>query len=221
LVRIVPILIPPLTDSILPVLESAEFLVKCDSISRDNEVDFDFMRRSQSSLKKAWAHVITMLGTRHTGAISLPEGDQTLGLAASSILPIPTSSQFSLPRELGAEVTRWAGLSADWNHHRALWISAEAVDKSSEIAVEVSRVLAPNVSVVDVSEARSIFWPLVYGLARASSYYREEVYLHPPVQFSGVFSILAFYGPTFSSYERFRAPWPNDEDATVRISFHC
>ncbi|KAJ6556144.1 hypothetical protein B0H19DRAFT_1262244 [Mycena capillaripes] len=193
----------------IKLIESGEFFVSCDSLSRDSEAGFDFVRRHHSPFKKLWAK----------DRLALPEGEETLGLlAASSVAPAVSPSHFTVAPEFAEALGHWAGVARQ-NH---LWISTDTTAYDS-ITDEIIAVLASpglgsasSVAVkVDVSEARAIFWPLINGLVLASSDYRDELGIDPPAMFSGYLPVFSIYMPHFASYEFYRAPWPHVDDAVV------
>ncbi|KAF7359798.1 Serine/threonine-protein kinase STY8 [Mycena venus] len=197
------------------VLGCAEFFLSCDSLSRDPEIGFDLMKRRNSRLKRLRGRIVQMLKFPRKGTIALPDNEESLGLAALAA----SYSPFVVSPELSTIVGDWAQISIQ--KPRALWISTDAT-VYDVISDEIAAILrspglgaAKSVAVkVDVSEARAILWPLVDGLVRASSEYREELGINPPWQFRFYYPLFSHYTPTFASYEPYRAPWPDSDEAS-------
>ncbi|KAK7045071.1 Serine/threonine-protein kinase STY8 [Favolaschia claudopus] len=198
------------------VFNAAEFFVACDSLSRDSELPLDFMLRQNSPLKTFRKWFSAIFQRRRTGEITLPEGDETLGLLHnSSVVPTEPHSPIPVPPALAQIAQHW--LTASGTNHRALWITTSTLAAYDSIAREVSAVLPCGTAIVDVSQARAVFWPLVQGLICASTSYREELGINPPSQFRHFFPLFSFYMSTFASYEPYRAPWPNSEDTSYLL----
>ncbi|KAJ7323599.1 hypothetical protein DFH08DRAFT_348440 [Mycena albidolilacea] len=85
--------------------------------------------------------------------------------------------------ELVTSMAHWSGLSVE-GPHKALWVTAENDGRRHEIAQASYRQFCLhggfNTALVDVSQTRSIFWPLALALAKASPGYMEQLEEHPP-----------------------------------------
>ncbi|KAF7360945.1 Kinase-like protein [Mycena sanguinolenta] len=204
------------------ILESTEFYVLRDSLSRDADAGFDLMMsRSSSAFKRLWARFAAMLKIRRTGAIALSE-EEHLGLAASYSVPPASQVPSVVPPEIAAIVEHWA--EASKQKHRALWISTDGMsyDSISDQITPVVTALGMNDPVkVDLSEARAVFWPLVHGLVRASVEYKDELGINPPWPIRSQFALFSPYAAMFSSNEPYRASWPDHQRAEVIAGSSC
>ncbi|KAF8144228.1 hypothetical protein K438DRAFT_587536 [Mycena galopus ATCC 62051] len=205
------------------VLDCAEFRVACDSLARSEE-DFNVLNHRNLTFKKVWMRIADMFKIRRTGPVALPYDEEALVLT-DSISLLPDSA--IVPPELAKIVEHWAQLST--KEHRALWISRDTIsydsisDKTSydPISDEITAILASpelgeacSVAVkVDMREARAIFWPLLYGLVRASPDYMDELGLDPPWLILNQISATSVC-LDLDSYNSYRAPWPDAENTS-------
>ncbi|KAJ7814162.1 hypothetical protein B0H14DRAFT_2851065 [Mycena olivaceomarginata] len=172
------------------VLESTQLYVLRDSLSRDAEAGFDLMM--SRAFKRFWARIVAMLKIRRTGPIALTE-EEHLGLAASYSAPLAQAPSI-VPPEIAAIVEHWAEASKLKQKHLVTGLGMN------------------DPVTVDLSEARAVFWPLVHGLVRASPEYKDELGIHPPWPIREQFMLFSPYAIS-SSYEPYRAPWPDHKEA--------
>jgi hypothetical protein len=99
---------------------------------------------------------------------------------------------------------------------QGLWVTTYNKNSYADIAQTISRSLSPdgsNVTVVDVSQTRSVFWPLIRGLAIASPEYREELGRHKPFNYG-----QSDFKITFAPVRRVSPYWLYDDRKTVSVA---
>ncbi|KAJ7882621.1 hypothetical protein B0H14DRAFT_3128811 [Mycena olivaceomarginata] len=93
--------------------------------------------------------------------------------SASDAPPAPiiwwANSSWDLPADLSKHLTHWSQLSTEWDTHKTLGIIADSHEMRNGIIRAASKLLSSaggesNTVLVDVSQTRTIFWPLVRSL---------------------------------------------------------
>ncbi|KAJ6469282.1 kinase-like domain-containing protein [Mycena sanguinolenta] len=116
-------------------------------------------------------------------------------------------------------ILHWSKLLADRHTDQGVWITTYNMASHTHIAQIISRILSPdggNVAMVDVSQTRSSFWPLVRGLVSASAEYREELGIHTPRAFESTQSDLVTKVP-----RRRRSPYDLYDASTFIQELLC
>ncbi|KAJ7885332.1 hypothetical protein B0H14DRAFT_3431942 [Mycena olivaceomarginata] len=162
-----------------------------------------------------------LFGRPPSGFMALP-GDDLLEIGD---VPSASTSQ-SAPSwhctpEFEESVLHWSGMSSDPHVNKALWITTDNMERCSEIASTISKLLSsPDnevnlnaaISLVDVSRTHRVFCPLIPGLVRASPGYRDAIWIRPPPPFSEYFRDFPLRRAAFRMGENDVSPLEDDDN---------
>ncbi|KAJ6449558.1 hypothetical protein C8R45DRAFT_144950 [Mycena sanguinolenta] len=116
-----------------------------------------------------------------------------MGLADDASLVALTGSPsfaFNFNPELKENIIHWYHMSSNSHTSKPLWVTTH----NNEWCIGLSRIVTeflssndddsrPGVTVIDVSQTHTVFWPLIRGLMSASPEYTREIGTNPPYPF--------------------------------------
>lgn len=188
-----------LTD-LLPVMRAIDDLIFRDPIDSDTTSRMKILtakfRNLQSNIHAAFVRP-------RVGSISLPT----------------TTEGILQPFEgVGEAILSWENNASTHRTRKALWCVVNDTESTTDMAVDACRLLSESriesdVALVDVSRTRSIFWPLIRGLATASSSYRQEYALNTPMALEDEYR-FPYYSPP-----KTMRPWNLFLNSAVRHVF--
>ncbi|KAJ7036313.1 hypothetical protein C8F04DRAFT_483921 [Mycena alexandri] len=176
------------------------------------ELDSSTASRTPQSLKQpsVWARFKLYFCYSSTGPIALPADDEVqsnsdfeLGSSSSSSSRAPRftghHTPWTPPAQLSKNLTHWSMLASEWDTRKALWVTADSANMWDSIAGVTSDLFSPSVltgssgvAIVDLSQAESVHWPLIHGLALASREYRIQLGNDPPEILSETYATYPF-----------------------------
>ncbi|KAJ6531027.1 hypothetical protein B0H19DRAFT_1190057 [Mycena capillaripes] len=195
----------------LTVLQSAEYFVTADFRSRNTRTSRKFR------LPKKMLRSLALFTRPESGYIALPSAEPLEMGVALPISTIHSSSSCHSSADLSESVLHWSRMST--GSHKALWITANDNERCAEIADMVPELLstgsgyAVGISIVDVSQTHSVFWPLIRGLATVSTEYRVELGIRPPLPMLSYFEGFPLRPAAFKDGgKREVSPWLDDDN---------
>ncbi|KAJ6482743.1 hypothetical protein C8R45DRAFT_1075814, partial [Mycena sanguinolenta] len=170
------------------VIRAADYFVRADSIPQIS---------TKTRILRKINHMLCWFRRPQGEHITLPH-DRALEMDASLVASIDSPSfSFNFNPELKENVIHWYRMSSNSHTSKPLWVTTY----NNNWCVGLSRMMAeflssndsdsrPGVTLVDVSQTHTVFWPVTRGLMSACPEYTREIGGNPPFPFDDYFNWL-------------------------------
>ncbi|KAK7032775.1 Serine/threonine-protein kinase STY8 [Favolaschia claudopus] len=208
------------------IVDCMRVLVSGDSIS------FDESNSANRGLRvRLFSRVKNIFRRKSTGPIALPADDAPLELGSGSEAVFdtrdPRNSTVASPRITSSALTEnilhWSRLSKSRRH--TLWMTTVSSDARHDIVRKAMRIFSStelsdkpyNVFSIDLTDSKSVYWPIIHGFASASAEYRKEIGQDPPPIVARNFSGFYFNIPRAKESTKTWSYYDDDEELVQNL----